>query len=782
MASGLTTKLSAVALLSAASALGSVPAAAQVHPSDRATAPTSLPDAVYTGLSAASRPQVVPPKLLNSSSLDYPPELQGRRTVVLLLEVDTQGRVTDVSTTDESPFAAYALIAARSWRFAPAVREDRAVASKIRVAVEFVPPAPVDPFPGDAQQPPAPPTPSVEVRVEGTRPQQARRLSRNDVDFLPGAFGDPFRAVEALPGVTPVFSGLPYFYVRGAPPGNVGYVFDSVPVPLLYHVFAGPAVLHPALVQDVELHPGAYPAHLGRFAGGVVVGSLREPEREARVQFSARLVDAGGMIEAPFGEGRGVVQAAGRYSYTSFILSLIVPEITLRYWDYQSRASYQIDRHNRVELFVFGAGDEFTETQDDPEATLVLADFAFHRLDLRWDHEFTAPGGPARLRHALTLGLDDTRTLDSVFIEAKHLRLRQELDLPLAPGALLRGGADAALGWSDFQFHSVLPSTGASFSTEARSSRVPGASVNHDGFSLDGRRRDTIAGAYVELVWQPERWLRITPGLRLDLFFSGDDFAPALEPRLTTSFELTPELSAVHSFGLAHQLPSYVVPLPGLQPGLGEGLQRAVQSSAGIHYTLGAGVSGSAMLFHNALFGLTDPLGVSRLDDTHAGVDPLTTRSVGHSYGLELLLRRDLGERLGGHISYTLSRSTRSFLNAQGPASFDRTHVLNVALSYHLGAHWRLGGRLVYYSGIPANVAYVAAARRPPRTAPFVRLDWRLQKRWHFGAGRYVGLIAEVLNTTLSQEAIGKSCSAYDCRAETIGPVTVPSLGVEGAF
>src|SRR5437868_12442347 len=47
---------------------------------------------------------------------------------------------------------------------------------------------------------------------------------------LPGALGDPFRAIEISTGVTPIVSGLPYFYVRGAPPGNVGYYFDGVRV------------------------------------------------------------------------------------------------------------------------------------------------------------------------------------------------------------------------------------------------------------------------------------------------------------------------------------------------------------------------------------------------------------------------------------------------------------------------------------------------------------------------------------------------------------------------
>ena len=34
-----------------------------------------------------------------------------------------------------------------------------------------------------------------------------------------------------MPGVTPFASGVPFFFVRGAPPGNVGYFLDGVRVP-----------------------------------------------------------------------------------------------------------------------------------------------------------------------------------------------------------------------------------------------------------------------------------------------------------------------------------------------------------------------------------------------------------------------------------------------------------------------------------------------------------------------------------------------------------------------
>jgi hypothetical protein len=42
--------------------------------------------------------------------------------------------------------------------------------------------------------------------------------------------------------------------------------------------------------------------------------------------------------------------------------------------------------------------------------------------------------------------------------------------------------------------------------------------------------------------------------------------------------------------------------------------------------------------------------------------------------------------------------------------------------------------------------------------------------------------VIEFLNTKLHKEAVRKSCNAFYCREETIGPVTVPSLGVEASF
>jgi len=65
-------------------------------------------------------------------------------------------------------------------------------------------------------------------------------------------------------------------------------------------------------------------------------------------------------------------------------------------------------------------------------------------------------------------------------------------------------------------------------------------------------------------------------------------------------------------------------------------------------------------LFQNVLFAGTDSLGLFNLQRADSSIDNEASRALGRTYGLEVFLRRSLSERLGGFLSYTLSRSTRS--------------------------------------------------------------------------------------------------------------------------
>lgn len=75
----------------------------------------------------------------------------------------------------------------------------------------------------------------------------------------------------------------------------------------------------------------------------------------------------------------------------------------------------------------------------------------------------------------------------------------------------------------------------------------------------------------------------------------------------------------------------------------------------------------------------------------------------------------------------------------------------------------------------------------------FVRLDLRVEKRWRIGQNGWVSFIVEALNATLTREVTGYRCSTSiqfpgapvpptTCNERVVGPIAVPSLGVEGGF
>ncbi len=779
-----------------------------------------------TPADGAALPSIKPPVPVSALEVDYPAGASGRQRVTLQLTVDVHGSVGEVQVlSGEPPFVEAAARAAASWRYRPALRLNAAtgkyqvVAARIRVDVLFEPPTKKLPILPDrdaqaqtesspvSQKPATDTTPHPAVQdivVTGERSTETVTLSRAEVRQLPGAFGDPFRAVEVMPGVTPIASGLPYFYVRGAPAGNVGYFFDDVAVPALYHAAVGPGVIHPAFIENVQLYSGSTPARYGRYAGAIVAGTSAEPSFERRTEISARLVDAGAFLEAPFAERRGSLMLAGRYSYTGALLSLLSDDVELSYWDYQARAQYDLDSEQSVTLFGFGAFD-FLAADNDRGVRQQLYNVSFHRVTARYER-WLAPG--SRWRLALSPGLDSTSVSNDDGdaggeLQRRSLDISTELDHELSRKLRFRAGAQATLSRLDVEFDainepeqdpiergpngenlSILPVAGVPDTNEdllIRARQLQRQSALEVAFSP---RDDFLAGVWMELPWQTSDGVTLTPGVRLDYYRTGSATAWAPQPRLHARFQVTQHTALIHGVGIAHQAPSFVAPIPGVIGNIENGLQLGVQTDAGVETALAWDVTATLTLFQTALFNGSDPLGLFQLQRSGAqSVDATVDRSLAHSYGLELFLRRPLSKRLGGFLSYTLSNSTRSIENLEGPSGFDRRHVLNAALAYDLGRRWRLGGRFVFYTGSPGEVAYPEAATNPPRTPAFFRLDWRLEKSWLIGdSGAWWALVFEVLNTTLQRETLEKSCYAYGCRQESFGPVTIPSVGIEASF
>jgi TonB family protein len=788
---------------------------ALAEPADPDAASIEAPVQKPAAKPAPAPPDIVWPKAEVTESPLYPEGAKGDATVVIELTVRRDGGVEKLTiVSGEEPFATAALTAAAKFRFAPGTRDGEPVATRVRVELRFHEPQPEPepeaptsapapaPGPGTAEKPVVAEPPVTEVIVHGVRPEAPKTtLTRAEVREIPGTFGDPFRAVEVLPGVTPIFSGVPYFYVRGAPPGNVGYFLDGVRVPLLYHFALGPAVIHPGLVDRVDLYAGGYPARYGRYAGGIVAAETTAPSDRWRGEANIRLFDAGALLEAPFWDGKATALAAGRYSYTAGVLSLVAPEVTLAYWDYQLRTSVKLGERDTLSLFGFGAYDLFTveEPSDEPGGRPSESGLStqFHRADLRWDHRFSAN---TRARTAATIGYERSgseATSDvEIGSEDRHYAGRFELEHRVNEDALLRAGADVTVDDVVASFtQNTLDEEG---DEEELSQTLP-------------TRTDIATGLRGDVILGLGHGITVTPGIRFDVYHSKGTTVLGVDPRIAARFDVSRNVSIEHAFGIVHQPPSFVVPLPGFElADLRGGLQKGIQSAAGVEWRLPAEWVTKATLFQASYFDLSDLLSLIQYGDELDDIGP-TTRTIGHAYGLEFTLRRPLTKKFGGYLAYTLSRSERSVGRVHHVASFDRTHVLHVAAAYDLGWRWRAGSRATFYTGSPSTVRvgdrYVSAAPPPDmpgmdpmptpmppaameepaprhrRAPPFFRLDVRFEKRWPRGTdGAWISFVFEVLNATLTKETVSYECNANDCEAEKIGPVTIPSIGLEGAF
>jgi hypothetical protein len=657
-----------------------------------------------------------------------------------------------------------------------------------------------------------------------------RTLELEVMRETPGAFGDPFRAIEALPGVVPVISGLPYVFVRGAPPAATVYYFDDVPLPALFHLALGPAVVHPAMVGPIDFYPGVAPARFGRKTGGVVAGqaAYRPLKPGIHGELELRLIDFQAYVATPLADG-GRLEIGGRYGYPGLLTKLISPRAVLQYWDYQVRLAQPVSADTTVSVMAIGSFDLVGERLESGFERGI--ELQFHRIDARAVTE----RGALKVGYALMGGFERSALGEDVEVTAVRLAPRTWLDLR-AGKARLRLGADmtatsgkvgnpSSRDDGETAGDAPVPSEGDPTGADRPPSgddgfdeddfaENDGVGDEADDFESDnpiyrsaaGRN---VIGMYAELdVPLGMRW-HLAAGLRGDLWITGSDTQLAAEPRAILSYQLQPELTLHAAAGLAYQPAVFLLPLPGLADvALDRGLQRAIQTELGATSAFAESWSAELKLFAHIYDNL---LSLDAIDggDIECGpvmVDPAPTpgappaeggevfeceesngfaRSSARSLGAEFLLRRSYRERLSGWFAYTLSKAWgESDSGRKLTPSFDVRHVANLVLQWRVSSKWHLALRGYMQSGrypLEASIASDPRARR--RLPAFGRGDLQVARLWprKWGELRFT---FDWLNFTFQREPVGWDCaSEKPCDVAYIEfPITIPMLGVRGTY
>lgn len=785
---------------------------------------------------------VTPPRLVQTSEPVYPDTKRASgegASVVLTLVVDATGKVQDASvTTSAGPeFDDAALAAARGLSFEPARRGGVAVASKIPFRYDFrieTPPAAAPPLPaasagsstpappGSATPPGAPGVPGApgapgateptggasaaadapveDIVVRGDRPP--REATKHSIDAaevrtLPGANGDPLRAVESMPGVAraPGLDGQ--LVVRGSAPADTLVQVDGSWVPAAYHFGGISSVIPGDLLSRIDYFPGNFGTEYGRVMGGVVELGVRSPRRDrfgAMAQID--LLDGRVLLEGPLGKHTRALIAGRRSWIDAWIGSVLRSSgvgVTSApvYYDWQALIEHDVSADTTARLLFFGSDDRLALVinapgAQDPGGGPLAASSTFTRLQARTD---TRLGEGSRWTNTLTFGSQSDHFsggTDRADVSLLIGQARSDLRAQIARGIAASVGLD--LLWARYDIAFQLPSAAFGDNEEDEASESP--FFGKARRKASGRGYATRPAAYTTLELVPATGLRILPGLRAD--YATDTERWTLDPRLAARWTIAPgphPTTLKGGVGVFHQ-----TPVNETLPPWGDGSARsprAIHTSLGVEQGVGDHFFVSVEGFHKDLKGLfvTRPA-----DETPLGVR-FVNAGQGRVFGLETLVRWRGDGRFSGWLAYTLSRSERresadeSFRLFQ----YDQTHVLSALASYNLGRSWTLGARWRFVSG-PLSTPHVggvvdfdagayepiSAAPYSSRAASFHRLDVRIEKGWALGPVKLKAYL-DLQNAYNRQNPEGSVSSYNYAQAKPASGLPIlPILGLRG--
>lgn len=638
--------------------------------------------------------------------------------------------------------------------------------------------------------PPPPPTPTpraaeapvAEVVIRGSlrRSVVSTEVGADQARRIPGTQGDVLRVIESLPGVGRASAGSGQLVVWGAAPEDTRVLLDGVPIPRLYHEGGLRSVVPGELVQSVELVPGGYGAAYGRGLGGMVIANTRPLDGTGvRGALSADLYDAAASVRADL--GRGVRAGVGaRRSHLDALLDATGAQVSSvfpipRYFDAQTRLSWDISRTDRVELSALLSRDAVTRRAPSPDPARDTQEdraLGFERVWARWRRtlergELTVVSWFGRDARAITnrVGALSTSLESERFTGGVRATWRRRLSAAVT----LDAGVD--LEAADTSLRRV-----GSVGLPAREGdrRTFGQPIP-DQVNADRWRTTTLAVApWVEADFTLANGrVHVVPSLRVDPYLQrvsrrtpveGDLPAVGLqredftvEPRISLRWSPVAALTLKAAAGRYAQLPqpedqSAVFGTPTL------GVSRATHALVGASWRVIPSLVVEATVFGTLSEGLAQ-----RSDDpAPLRANALVATGEGRAFGAQVLIRQELARGLMGWVSYAVLRSERR----SGPDAAwrlfdqDQTHVLTALVSWEPGRGWELGARVRYATGMPRTPVVgawfdaprdqwqpVLGAQNSTRLPDFVQLDVRVAKTFAIGASR-LELSLDVQNVT----------------------------------
>lgn len=599
---------------------------------------------------------------------------------------------------------------------------------------------------------------SFELLVEASklgREVSRIRVERQDINRIPGGFGDALTVVKMLPGVARTPLGNGSIIVRGSAPSATKVLIDSMEVPLVYHFGGLRSVVPTAFLDSVDFFPGNFREDYGRATGGIVDARIRRNfDPGIHGEIDVNLFDAGG--NATYNKNnKYTLFLGGRRSYADGLIKALgsrignqtTPTVVPIYWDLQGGGAVRFNETHRLSFYGIGSQDTlevlFKQPSDIARGKDLALNNGFYRLQLAYD---ATPNARFNNRLQLSQGRD---RYDFSFGEnlrfdltSYTMQLRNRAAYQWKPWLNVSGGVDYLLSVTNLDVRlppppqEGTPSAGIANEDDVRVARVRNTAGNNVGL---------FVGSDTDL---PGR-VKMALGARVDRFGLSEQWRGA--PRSSVRWQALQSLALKGAVGLYYQDPqpwelSKEFGNPALLP------ERAVQYALGFEYALPAWkfidkLSLDITSYYKDLGNVVTKSGAYTVRDGQAVPENYTNDSVGRVVGADTVLRFAMFRQITGWLAYTVARSQRRDLNQGGYRlfDFDQTHFLTAVTMWRLPKNWEIGMRFRLVSGNPTTrvtgSTFVSADDgylpiygpiNGARLPLFHQLDLRVTKRWDF--------------------------------------------------
>lgn len=563
---------------------------------------------------------------------------------------------------------------------------------------------------------------AVVVTAEREHDLKGVQMSTVDIPLehiksMPVLFGeaDVVKTVQLMPGVQSGGEGTTGMYVRGGGPDQNLYLLDGIPLYNVDHAFGFFSAFNPDAIKNITLYKGSFPARFsGRLSSILDIYTINGNDKEYHGSASIGAISAKISVEGPVVKEKTTFSVSARRSYIDIfarpavkIFSETDVDAGYNFYDINAKLTHKFNDRSRLFANFYLGNDVISIGLGEGSWANMDMRYVWGNLvgSLRWNYMISP-----KLFSNITASY--TRYKNNIIFDMKQfLGSAEPIEFQYNSGI-----QDLALR-ADFDYHPWEKHDIKFGTTYTYHIFTP------DVLVLESTDLDTNIGAdptkahelnaYVEDSWDITLWLKANIGFNYSVFGVNGRTYSSPQPRLGLRFLVNDNFSFktgyAHMTQFIHLLSNSNVSMPNdLWVPATEKVQPMTsdQVAVGGFYKIPKVGELSVEAYYKYMNNLVEYKDGASFMFSGETWDNMVCSGAGWSYGIEFMLRRDVG-KVTGWVAYTWSKTERLF-DREGqtlnngevfPAKYDRRHDISVVLSYKLNEKIDLSATWVFCTG-----------------------------------------------------------------------------------